>query len=710
MNAVLLVVMMATAQNPTPQQVQQALQQQPGLADMVRSRISQSGLTPDQIRARLSASGYPSTLLDAYIGAGSPTTAAAPGTQELAALQALGLPSVSGEVLPTDTGLVRSARTGPSDVFGVDVFQRTTTQFLPLLSGPVPTDYKLGPGDDLVLILTGDVELTYALSITREGFILIPQVGQVHVANLTLDQLRDVLYTRLGRVYSGVRRTANATTRFDVTVANVRANQVYVVGEVAQPGAYQISSLGTVFTALYAAGGVTERAKLRGVEVQRLGKKIATLDLYDYLLRGDTRADVRLETGDVIFVPIHESRVHVAGAVLRPAIYETKAGETLADMIQAAGGFRPDAALERVKVDRILPAGARGSQTTARVTIDVPMVNGAVPPFALQDGDVVQVDALADAADAYTVAITGMVQQPGIYPWRPGITLRQLMTLARGPKIGADLRDAEIAKLPVDRSHGQLATTTRVPLDSTYLFQRDSAGRYIGPPGVAFPTRGSAAEVPLEPFDNVLIFRQPNFELQRTVIITGEVMFPGAYALKAKDDRLADLVQRAGGLTPRAYPEGIRFIREVDNRGRIDIDLPKALRDQASRDNIILQPGDSVRIPEYQPSVRVTGGVNSPGSVLFRKGAGLDYYLNAAGGFTRAAEKGQVSVHYANGEVRTKHRSFIFHSSPTPGPGSEVVVPIKDPNAPRTDTVALFGAIAQILASTIAIIVVVTRK
>ena len=710
MNAVLLVVMMATAQNPTPQQVQQALQQQPGLADMVRSRISQSGLTPDQIRARLSASGYPSTLLDAYIGAGSPTTAAAPGTQELAALQALGLPSVSGEVLPTDTGLVRSARTGPSDVFGVDVFQRTTTQFLPLLSGPVPTDYKLGPGDDLVLILTGDVELTYALSITREGFILIPQVGQVHVANLTLDQLRDVLYTRLGRVYSGVRRTANATTRFDVTVANVRANQVYVVGEVAQPGAYQISSLGTVFTALYAAGGVTERAKLRGVEVQRLGKKIATLDLYDYLLRGDTRADVRLETGDVIFVPIHESRVHVAGAVLRPAIYETKAGETLADMIQAAGGFRPDAALERVKVDRILPAGARGSQTTARVTIDVPMVNGAVPPFALQDGDVVQVDALADAADAYTVAITGMVQQPGIYPWRPGITLRQLMTLARGPKIGADLRDAEIAKLPVDRSHGQLATTTRVPLDLTYLFQRDSTGRYIGPPGVAFPARGSAAEVPLEPFDNVLIFRQPNFELQRTVIITGEVMFPGAYALKAKDDRLADLVQRAGGLTPRAYPEGIRFIREVDNRGRIDIDLPKALRDQASRDNIILQPGDSVRIPEYQPSVRVTGGVNSPGSVLFRKGAGLDYYLNAAGGFTRAAEKGQVSVHYANGEVRTKHRSFIFHSSPTPGPGSEVVVPIKDPNAPRTDTVALFGAIAQILASTIAIIVVVTRK
>src|SRR5207248_5080705 len=223
----------------------------------------------------------------------------------------------------------------------------------------------------LVLILLGDVELAYTLPVTREGFMLIPQVGQVFVSNLTLDQLRDVLFARLGRLYSGVKRGPGATTRFDITVANVRAHQVYVVGEVAQPGAYQISSLGTVFTALYAAGGVTERAKLRGVEVQRNGKPIATLDLYDYLLRGDTRADVRLETGDVVFVPIHLSRVHVNGAVLRPAIYETKAGETLADMIGAAGGFRPDAALERVTVLRILGAPDRGTQAMARQAIIV---------------------------------------------------------------------------------------------------------------------------------------------------------------------------------------------------------------------------------------------------------------------------------------------------------------------------------------------------
>src|SRR5690348_2387194 len=235
----------AVAQNPPPNlpppsqaaaALQQAVQQNPGIADLIRQKLAQSGMTPDQVRARLQAAGYPPGLLDAYLSAQTPGQAApVPGAQELAAVQALGVPEMApaNAVLPVDTGLVRSVGEGKSGVFGVDVFQRTTTQFLPLLAGPVPADYKLGPGDELVLILTGDVELTYSLQVTREGFVLIPQVGQIFVSNLTLDQLRDVLYTRLGRVYSGVRRGANATTRFDVSVANVRANQIYVVGEIA---------------------------------------------------------------------------------------------------------------------------------------------------------------------------------------------------------------------------------------------------------------------------------------------------------------------------------------------------------------------------------------------------------------------------------------------------------------------------------------------
>src|SRR5437879_1368626 len=313
----------AAAQNPTNGQAQQLLQQaqqNPALAEQLRQRLLQSGLTPDQIRARLRASGYPDSLLDAYLGAGAGGPGGAgggggpqrtPGAMELAAIRAVGLPPIElaqGQ-LPVGTGLIRArAGSAQSRVFGVDVFRRSKTQFLPLLSGPVPPDYRIGSGDVLALILTGDVELAYTLQVMREGYILIPQVGQVHVANLTLEQVRDVLFSRLGRVYSGVRRTANATTRFDVSVVNVRANQIFVTGEVTQPGAYQISSLGTAMTALYAAGGVTERSDMRAVAVQRGGKTVATLDLYDYLLRGDTRNDVRLATAGVVFVPTCQTR------------------------------------------------------------------------------------------------------------------------------------------------------------------------------------------------------------------------------------------------------------------------------------------------------------------------------------------------------------------------------------------------------------------
>lgn len=716
------------AQNPalpTPSQAQQALQQalqNPALATQIRNRVLQSGMTPDQIRARLQASGYPPTLLDAYL---TPET---PGGQppvisadQVAAVQAIGLQPITVTLtnLPIDTGFVRAMvnRAKPEStslVFGVDAFRRTTTQFLPLLAGPVPPDYHLGPGDQLVLILTGDVELTYTLPVTREGFVLIPQVGQVFVSNLTLDQLRDLLFTRLGRVYSGVRRT-NPTTHFDISVANVRANQVYVTGEVNQPGAYQISSLGTALTALYAAGGITERADMRQVAIRRNARLVATLDLYDYLLRGDAKSDVRLETGDVVFVPAHGLRAQVTGAVSRPAIYAILPSETLRDLLVAAGGFRPNAALQRITVHRFLPAIERHPPAPARAALDVALVavdtggvNGvAVPTVVLADGDSVAVDSLPPVDSQYTVAVAGMVNKPGVFPWRAGITLRELMMLARGPRVGAYLKEAEIARLPTDRSAGQLATTIRVALDSTYLLDRDSLGRYVGPPGLPFAA-GGAPEVALEPFDNVLILRQPDFDYQRTVSVTGEVRYPGEYSLRTKSDRLSDVIGRAGGLTNQAYGEGIRFVRQQNQVGRINVDLARALRDTTSPANVMLQPGDSINVPEYQPSVKVSGAVNSPGSVLWRRGAGLSYYLSAAGGFAQHADKGAVSVRFANGEVRTR-RHGLFGGEPKPGPGSEVLVPAEDPNARRTDYVSLFGAIAQILASVVTIAVVATK-
>jgi protein involved in polysaccharide export with SLBB domain len=738
----------APAQNiplPPPDQaqqmLQQAVQQNPGLAEVIRQKIQNSGMTPDQIRARLAAGGYPPDLLDAYMSGGGGAGGAAVGAQEVSAVQALGLGAIATPRQPTlavDTGTVRTqgegvrpeSLTAGNFVFGVDVFRRGTTEFLPVLSGPVPPDYKLGPGDQLVLILTGDVELAHVLSVTRQGFVLIPQVGQVFVANLTVDQLRDVLYTRLGRVYSGVRRGSEAKIRFDLSVANVRVNQVYVVGEVRQPGAYQISALGTALTALYAAGGITARSNMRRIEVRRLDQIVATLDLYDYLLKGIKHDDIRLQTGDVVYVPLRGKRAQITGAIVRPAIYELGEAESLPDLLRAAGGFRADAALARLSVHRIVPIPERGSGPFPRTVVDVqlPTVvsvagddpppaphapgrfgNVWVPGIGVEDGDSVVVDAIAPLDSSFFVAIAGAVNKPGRYPWRDGMTLRELVVAARGPKVGASLKEAEIARLPEDRSTGRLAETVRVPLDSTYLLGRDSAGRYVGPPGTAFPAKG-APEVPLRPYDNVLLLRQPEFELQRTVTLVGQVRFPGTYALTARDERLADLIDRAGGLTPVAYPDGVRFIRMAGFVGRLNVDVPRALQERNSRFNIILQTGDSITIPEFQPSVRVSGAVNTPGSVLWVRGADLNYYLGAAGGLSYRADKGRVSVRAANGEVSTRHRTLlIFGSDPTPGPGSEVMVPTKDSTARGTDAIAILGVVAQIIAATVTLVVVARR-
>src|SRR5207253_1261330 len=201
-----------------------------------------------------------------------------------------------------------------------------------------------------------------------------------------------------------------------------------------------------------------------------------------------------------------------------------------------------------------------------------------------------------------------------------------------------------------------------------YLLDRDSLGRYVGPPGVAVPAAG-APEVPLQPYDNVLILKQPEWDFQRTVVVVGQVLYPGTYSLRTKTDRLADLIERAGGLTRQVYGGGFRLGRVMNGVGRVNSDLGRALGDTTSGSNIILQPGDSIEIPEYQPGVRVGGAVNSPGSVLWKKGAGLDYYLEGAGGFSNRASKGKVSVKYANGEVRTRKRALLFSSDPRPGPG-----------------------------------------
>jgi polysaccharide export outer membrane protein len=267
-------------QLPTPDQARDALQNQPEVVDRLRRRLLESGLTPDQVRSRLRAAGYPENLLDDYLMGADTTRRVRPGPRTLDAVRSLGILSeqevdslgVRDSTLVVSDSLQQvldsmrfvqadSARAdsladslavlrGGLKLFGLETFRRTSTRFQAVQSGPVDENYRLGSGDVLVLILTGDVEEAYTLNVTREGFVVIPQVGQVYVANLTLGQLEDQLYARLRRVYSGVRRGSGATTKFQVSLARLRNIQVFVVGDVVRPGAYQVSGAGTVLTAL----------------------------------------------------------------------------------------------------------------------------------------------------------------------------------------------------------------------------------------------------------------------------------------------------------------------------------------------------------------------------------------------------------------------------------------------------------------------------
>ena len=789
--AFLLIGTRAVAQQPSAADAQ-ALLQQPAVTEQLRQRVGTSGLSSDQIRSRLRAGGYSESLLDSYLpGSEGPAAASTANSAEvIAAVRSLGivdsteaasLQSALRPTVPIDPALQATpgaVAPPPRDttplpvrtdtaVFGREVFARAGALGVENPAGPVDPSYRLGPGDRLVLILTGDVETAYTLDVTREGFVVIPAVGQVPVANLTLQQLESLLYSRLGRVYSGVRRGAGATTRFSVSLARLRTNRVFLVGDVARPGAYQVPATATAFTALYQAGGPSENGTLRRIEIRRGGQTVDVLDVYDYLLRGDASRDVRLQSGDVIFVPVRGAYVRATGEVIRPATYELRPGETLADLVRAAGGFTATAGRNRVQIERVLPPTQRGTGGRDRVVIDVTsseLATGAGPAFTLQAGDVVRVFPIADRVrnrvtilgnvwapgsqgfsgqirlsdalrlaggvkpDSYLgrvlvtrlrpdssrvqlraalrdttgavvedivlqeddevrvfsltdfrperyVAIAGAVRNGGQFAYRDGMTVRDLVLLAGGVQESAYLREAELARLPENRTGGVTASTIRIPLDSTYLFERAADGRYLGPPGLPAP-RASAPEVALRPYDNVLILQQPDWELQRNVTIGGEVRFPGTYAVTRKNERLSDLFARAGGLTSEAYVGGTVFTRRRDTVGRIGLDVPGLLRDKRHVDNLLLQDGDSVFVPRFNAVVTVRGAVNSPLTVAYAPGENLSYYVRAAGGPTSGADLGRGYVTQPNGKVESvQRRRLLPDGIPTPRAGSVVVIP-----------------------------------
>ena len=333
----LLTGMGASAQVPTSAQ-RRLIQDDP---ELVRQQLLQLGLSESEIRARLNATGRPGNALDQFLSGDSIDAATAFDDDALSALQTLGIAveTVDGlEFVSVTTGLQLDTEREQMlinglPIFGLDVFTRASSQFQPLLDGPAPDDYVLGPDDRVVLIITGDVEETYELVVTREGFVVVPFVGRISVANLTMAEFRNLLRNRLADSYSGITR---GTTSVEVTLTQLRTIQISVTGEVAQPGAYIMASVATVTNALYAAGGPTVLGSLREIKVLRRSGDDTSLDLYPYLLAGDVTGDVVLRQGDVVFVPLRGRRVQLHGSVVRPAHYELDAENDLVDVLDAS--------------------------------------------------------------------------------------------------------------------------------------------------------------------------------------------------------------------------------------------------------------------------------------------------------------------------------------------------------------------------------------
>ena len=537
----------ATAQGivvpSTPTQAQSAaaaLGRPASNADIAKA-LRESGLSIDQVKQRLRTAGYDPSLADPFFG-GATTRDSTATQQYTSAFRSIGLlpATVVRVVTPEDSvGAVGQRALAPepppSRVFGKDVFRRSSTAFDPVAAGPVDASYRIGATDQLQLVLLGDVELAYQLDVRPDGTILIPQVGQVAVSGLTLDGARAMLRQRASRSYSGL---VVGSTQLDLTVSRVRTNAVFVIGEVENPGIHQVSALGSAFHAIARAGGPTERGSFRTIEVRRAGTVIKKIDLYRYLLNGDASQDLRVEQGDVIFVPLSARQVGIEGSIRRSLEFELLPSENLLDLVTFAGGLTANANVDRLQVDRILPPDQR-SPGFDRVKIDV-RADGRLErlrSFALKEGDVVTVFRVGELR-RNTLRIGGAVYQPGEFQFKEGLTLDSLITAAQGLEPYAR-RDRVVVRRLV-RSTGLLRNIT-----------------------VASEPGGSFGGFPLEEFDQVEALDARVDFPKAEVTVSGAVNRSGTFPYLV-GETLRDLVERAGGLR-----EGADLI-EVARRRRFD--------------------------------------------------------------------------------------------------------------------------------------------
>ena len=648
-------------------------------------------------------------------------------------------------------------------VFGRNIFNTRNLTFEPSINIATPPNYRLGPGDEVIIDIWGASENTIRQQISPDGTINIGELGPLYLSGMTVEKAQDFLTKELRKIYS------DTNNQIRVTLGNTRTIQINVMGEVVQPGTYALSAFSTVFHALYRAGGVNDIGSLRKVQLVRNGKKMATIDVYDFIMHGRTQDDIRLEEGDVVIVPTYESLVQISGNVKRPMRYEMKNGETVETLIGYAGGFTSDAYTKSLRMVRqngkeyqvntiddkdygsyrlsdgdMVTAEAildrftnkleirgavyrpgiyelndnvntvkaliaradsltddafttravlyrlRDNMTREVKQIDVAaLINGTIPDIVLQRNDVLFIPSIHDINDWGDVEIAGEVIAPGTYPYADNMTLEDLVIAAGGLQESASLVRVDVAR----RIKNPTSAEDTKEIGEMFTFSLKDGFVVDGEPGFV-----------LQPYDHVYVRRSPAYSEQKNVAIDGEILYGGTYTLTSKDERISDLVKKAGGTTQFAYVRGAKLIRrandnelqrmqdvvvllrrqmgdervdslgiKVDSTFSVGIDLEAALKAPGSDADIILREGDVVVVPKYNNTVRINGAVMQPNVVSYKQGKDVKYYIGQAGGYNQVAKKNKKYIIYMNGQIAAVKR----RGKNLVEPGCEIIVPNK---------------------------------
>jgi protein involved in polysaccharide export with SLBB domain len=621
----------------------------------------------------------------------------------------------------------------------------------------------------VIIDIWGDSEQTIRQRISPDGTVVISRLGPVALAGFTVREAEARLRHSLGGIFASA-VGEEPSTSIKLSLGRIRSIRIHVMGEVENPGTYTVPSLATLFHVLYSAGGVNEIGSLREISVSRGGERIATVDVYAYLLEGRSDVDIALADGDVVVVPPWRNLVEVTGKVKRPMKYEMKHGQTLAALIDYAGGFTGDAWRDAVTVVRragrlrevhdvkeagfahfamadadsvavgevidrfsnrleitgavyrpglysVSPEvasvrslvaraeGLMGDAFTARAVLtrekpdyslealplDVgAIVDGSVPDVALRNGDVLHIPSIFDLREKYTVTIRGEVQNPGDYDYADNLTIEDMIVAAGGLLESASTVKADVYRRIKNTS--SMSESESRALSFSFPVSGDlSVGREEGDGFI------------LSPFDVVIIRASPGYEAQKPVAVMGEVLFPGDYPLVKKEERLSDLIHKAGGALSTAYLQGAKLMRRraedehtraqsalrltrmggldsistrdlnVEPHYSVGIDLDMALARPGSDYDLVLTEGDVLFVPEYVGTVSVSGAVLYPNTVSYREGMKISDYIDQAGGYAHRARRGSKIVVYMNGtiaRVRSLQNTRI-------APGCEIVVPYK---------------------------------